>query len=190
MNKNTKGTIAVGAAVLLLLGGGGTFALWNETETLGNQTVQSGELSLSDVTGAWYEDAAGTTPVDVDDYAFVPESKLYYIVDADVNVKGNDLAFVITNTSPSTGGNGFTVTDTDVTITGLTTGASGDQYSDGTTDYDGGGVFVYDNATAPATTPTVEAAIEVTFDADDLDNQNVTSALNNLSLTIQQVIKN
>ena len=56
MNRNAKGAIAVGAATLLLLGGGGTFALWNASQQVAAGTVLSGELSLTNGTAAgWYD---------------------------------------------------------------------------------------------------------------------------------------
>jgi len=60
MNKNAKGAIAIGAAVLLLLGGGGTFALWNASIDSAAGQVVSGELSLEETAGAtsgWYKSA-------------------------------------------------------------------------------------------------------------------------------------
>jgi len=59
MNRNAKGAIAVGAATLLLLGGGGTFALWNTSSTVEAGTVESGHLTLDTAatTDQWYNAA-------------------------------------------------------------------------------------------------------------------------------------
>jgi len=66
MNRNAKGAIAVGAATLLLLGGGGTFALWNNSATVSAGTVESGHLTIdtSATTDQWYDAASFN-----DDYA-------------------------------------------------------------------------------------------------------------------------
>jgi alternate signal-mediated exported protein len=64
MNKSTKGAIAAAGAGVLLLGGAGTLAFWNDTDTLNGGTLTAGTLDLSDVTcGAnWLE---GGNPVAV-----------------------------------------------------------------------------------------------------------------------------
>ena len=46
MNKLLKGSIAGAAGIALLLGGAGTFALWNDTAAASGGTVQSGNLSV------------------------------------------------------------------------------------------------------------------------------------------------
>jgi len=47
MNKLLKGAVAGAAGVALLLGGAGTFALWNSTETVNVGSVASGTLSIA-----------------------------------------------------------------------------------------------------------------------------------------------
>lgn len=55
MNKNGKAAIAVGAAILLLLGGGGTLAVWNSTANVSGGTVYAGTLKISGTPeGKWY----------------------------------------------------------------------------------------------------------------------------------------
>ncbi|HWK21120.1 MAG TPA: alternate-type signal peptide domain-containing protein [Microbacteriaceae bacterium] len=67
MNRNAKGAIAVGAATLLLLGGGGTFALWNASQEVAAGTVISGELSLvQGVEDGWYDFASYAADYDAD----------------------------------------------------------------------------------------------------------------------------
>ncbi|MFT3798142.1 alternate-type signal peptide domain-containing protein [Microbacterium sp.] len=46
MNKITKGTIAAGAAVLLLLGAGGSLAYWNDEADIAGHSIQTGVLQL------------------------------------------------------------------------------------------------------------------------------------------------
>ncbi|WP_170163253.1 alternate-type signal peptide domain-containing protein [Bogoriella caseilytica] len=49
----TKGAVAIGAGVVLLLGGAGTYALWSVTETL-DGAVATGDLNLElDGAGTW-----------------------------------------------------------------------------------------------------------------------------------------
>lgn len=62
MNKLTKGAIATAAGVTLLLGGAGTFALWNDTIAGGTPgTVASGQLQFTGpgVTGSWFDANSG-----------------------------------------------------------------------------------------------------------------------------------
>ena len=46
MNSTTKGSIAAAVAALLLTGGAGTLAYWNDTEQVPGGPISSGELAL------------------------------------------------------------------------------------------------------------------------------------------------
>lgn len=46
MNKSTKGALAVGAAAVLLTGGAGTLAFWEDSADVGTTNIVSGSLSL------------------------------------------------------------------------------------------------------------------------------------------------
>jgi len=62
MNKLVKGSIAGVAGIALLLGGAGTFALWNDSVTAPAGTISSGQLRIADATtpaGAWTDISAG-----------------------------------------------------------------------------------------------------------------------------------
>ncbi|SKB09922.1 alternate-type signal peptide domain-containing protein [Aeromicrobium choanae] len=62
MKKSTKGALAAGAAAVLLLGGAGSLAYWNDTATADAGTITAGSMDLSAVTcgASWLE---GATPV-------------------------------------------------------------------------------------------------------------------------------
>lgn len=47
MNKLVKGSIAGAAGIALLLGGAGTFALWNDSVVVQSSTVQTGKLEIA-----------------------------------------------------------------------------------------------------------------------------------------------
>jgi len=100
MNKLLKGSIAGAAGIALLLGGAGTFALWNDTAAASGGTVQSGNLSVVlNGTSAWKDispDAAtttwspvvvGTTPAD----RLVPGDTVTYTQKVDVTATGKNL---------------------------------------------------------------------------------------------------
>lgn len=60
MRNSAKGVLAASAAVALLVGGGGTLAFWQDVEAFGGDTINSGSLSLGDVTcGSWMYDTEG-----------------------------------------------------------------------------------------------------------------------------------
>ena len=54
MNKIVVGSVAAAAGVVLLLGGSGTFALWNSNTTADLGAISTGSLTLnSDARGVW-----------------------------------------------------------------------------------------------------------------------------------------
>ena len=63
MDTTLKGALAAGAAAVLLIGGAGTLAYWDDSETVDGTTISSGELKLgAPVCGAWrLNDAADFT---------------------------------------------------------------------------------------------------------------------------------
>jgi alternate signal-mediated exported protein len=120
MNKLFKGAIAGAAGVALLLGGAGTFALWNHTADVGTDAViDAGHLRFGTVPdGVWYLNGSATplTHEQVEDLALVPGDILEYVVDGvpvvahGTNLKatvGFDLADVVA----VTGGDGHPLTE-------------------------------------------------------------------------------
>ncbi|CAA9365577.1 MAG: hypothetical protein AVDCRST_MAG34-2916 [uncultured Nocardioidaceae bacterium] len=68
MNNSTKGALAVGVGVALLLGGGGTLAVWSDSKPITGGAINSGHLRIvTDGTntgcGGWVLDAHESTPV-------------------------------------------------------------------------------------------------------------------------------
>src|SRR3954465_10253902 len=62
MRKTTKGAIAVGAGVALLLGGAGTMAAGQLTSTAAPGSVSSGQVDLVSNTGATAKRGTATRP--------------------------------------------------------------------------------------------------------------------------------
>ena len=60
MNKTTKGSLAAGAAAVLLLGGAGSLAYWTDAASIDGGSITSGTLTLDAGTCAgWtYSDGA------------------------------------------------------------------------------------------------------------------------------------
>ncbi|MEO6199891.1 MAG: alternate-type signal peptide domain-containing protein [Cryobacterium sp.] len=89
MNKLLKGAIAGAAGFVLLLGGAGTFALWNDTQSVTGGTIQSGELTLTGGgVGTWSNQAGAIT---IGTYKIVPGDVLTYTKDLTVTATGATL---------------------------------------------------------------------------------------------------
>ena len=71
MNKFAKGSLAAGAGVVLLLGGAGTLAYWNDSAELTGGTVNAGELTLTPVEGSgkWAPELTTWVPGDESTYS-------------------------------------------------------------------------------------------------------------------------
>lgn len=94
MNKATKGAIAAGAAGILLLGGAGTFALWEDSNAIDPASISTGELTLGVAAGEWKDVTVPLTPVPIDDIAafdIVPGDTITYTADVTVKAEGNNL---------------------------------------------------------------------------------------------------
>lgn len=68
MNKFARATIAAGAATLLLLGGAGSLAYWNDQADLKGGTINTGELSLTASDETWVPEIAAWVPGDASSY--------------------------------------------------------------------------------------------------------------------------
>ncbi|WP_241984501.1 alternate-type signal peptide domain-containing protein [Cryobacterium sp. Hb1] len=83
-----KGSIAGAAGVALLLGGAGTFALWNGDAAIAGATITAGTLTVEASEGTW-SDGAG--PIDPTEYFIVPGDTLTYATALTVNAQGDNL---------------------------------------------------------------------------------------------------
>jgi len=113
MRKTTKGAIAVGAGVALLLGGAGTMAAWSTQLGVTNQSVASGDLNLTNTgTATWlWGTATNATTCNVGTAAFVPASSkivpgdcVVYTQPIKVDAIGDNLKSTITVTGTPTFG--------------------------------------------------------------------------------------
>jgi alternate signal-mediated exported protein len=90
MNKFTKGAIATGAGIVLLLGGAGTFAYWNDSADIAAGDIESGTLSLVAGVDGW-EDQDGDTIADINDFLIVPGDELTFTGDYTIDATGDNL---------------------------------------------------------------------------------------------------
>ncbi len=121
MNKMVKGAIATGVGVVLLVGGGGTLATWNQAQSASMGSVVSGDLNLEVNTatnsGKW-TNAAGTV-VDVKAYRVVPGDTLTYTQDLKMTLTGDLMAAKLSLTGAGAN-TGFTPASVVVSATALT----------------------------------------------------------------------
>lgn len=119
MHKPLKGAIALGAAGLLLLGGAGTYALWNDTVDLAGGEVSSGQLRFTGTTtGAWADASGPGAPVAIPDitaFLLVPGDVLTYSLSTTLRAQGDNLEATLA--ADPTSVTGPTPLLTDVTVT-------------------------------------------------------------------------
>ncbi|MER2133583.1 MAG: alternate-type signal peptide domain-containing protein [Arthrobacter sp.] len=105
MNKMAKGALATGVGVALLLGGGGTLAVWNQSVSANAGTIAAGDLNLQTEKGVWTSNISGQVG-NIANYKIVPGEKLTYTQNVDVTLAGNNIAANLTVTGA--GANGAT----------------------------------------------------------------------------------
>ncbi|ALO67767.1 hypothetical protein AS189_16390 [Arthrobacter alpinus] len=180
MKKVTKAAVAAGAAGVLLLGGAGSFALWNDTKTVDAGTVNTGHLTLdASAPGAWADISA-----DAENALFVPTT--------DKIVPGDTVTFTQTVTIDADGKNlkgeltvgtlaavPAALTD-QVTVTVAPTAAAGVTVDGSVVSFDAPGIF-----TVPVTITVnfLEGAAGSTPETTMVQEVN----LNALELTLDQV---
>ncbi|MCI4656334.1 alternate-type signal peptide domain-containing protein [Cryobacterium zhongshanensis] len=102
MNKLLKGSIAGAVGVALLLGGGGTLALWNNSAVAAGGSVTSGVLTIASTgAAAWKNISADAVPAaaaisDITAYKIVPGDKLELTQTVTINATGNNLTALLT----------------------------------------------------------------------------------------------
>ncbi|WP_104138083.1 alternate-type signal peptide domain-containing protein [Arthrobacter sp. ZGTC131] len=170
MNKAIKGAVAAGAAGILLLGGAGTFALWNESQNVNAGPVSTGVLDLELGSGAWSDETATSAPIsDISTFNIVPGDTLVYTTSATIHAQGDNLAGTLTIAE-----SGFTL-PTGATAVIATTEAEDDLLKVGN-------VLTF----ATAGEYTVDITLTVTFAADAQVSQNTSIDLDGMALTLQQ----
>ncbi len=113
MNKLVKGSIAGAAGIILLMGGAGSLAYWNDSANAGpgagSNSITAGTLTVTAVNGGtWtkgFYNAAGTVvtaPAAVGSLAavrVVPGNRLVYTQNFNLVATGDDLYFTIGSTA-------------------------------------------------------------------------------------------
>jgi alternate signal-mediated exported protein len=97
MNKLLVGAIAGAAGVALLLGGAGTFALWNDSAAVTGGTIVAGSLDVTPTVtaGSWTVNG-GTPRASLTGFKAVPGDVLAYTKTMDVTASGDNLLATLT----------------------------------------------------------------------------------------------
>ena len=178
MRRSTKGALAASAAATLLLGGAGSLAYWNSTQTINGGSIASGTLTLTQESGqtcsAWTLDAAGgPTTYDPGTTLVVPGDVITKTCDYTVTAKGAHLAAVVSMD--------------DTSITGDADLASALAASAAYT-LDGAALADGDTVTSANDGQVLSATISVTFDAatSGTTAQGMDASLGNIVVGLQQ----
>ncbi len=95
MNKFVKAGVSGAAGIALLLGGAGTFALWNDSASVGGGDVNAGTLAIdANGAGVWKNTphAKSQEPIDdITDFKAVPGDTLEFTQKLDVTAIGDNL---------------------------------------------------------------------------------------------------
>jgi alternate signal-mediated exported protein len=176
MNRNTKGALAAGAAVVVLLGGAGSFALWRDDATNSPGNLSTGQLKLTaEGTSAWKDVSengiiGGTSVNPASDY-LVPRDTWEYTATYSALATGKNMKAQVT-VNPGTAG----ALPTGVTITPTAT-------VDGNAATSGTAVTI-----TPGTPKTVVVKVKVDFaDVTGTTSQNAAVNVSNMTVSLEQV---
>ena len=100
MNKLLVRAIAGAAGLTLLLGGAGTFALWNSSTSIAGGTITAGALTVVDnaAAGVW---KSGATEIILSTYKIVPGDVLTYTKKVDITATGDNMVATLAVASAS-----------------------------------------------------------------------------------------
>jgi alternate signal-mediated exported protein len=187
MNKLVKGSIAGAAGIALLLGGAGTFALWNDSAAVTNATVSTGELSITAAAAqTWADISTKGSPAtastlnggtfDPAAHKLVPGDTITATQSVTINASGKNLLAKLTYVAGTVVIPAPLATDVTVTVnqpTGLAAGWSA--VSDGA-----GGYTITPPQSAPITaTTTFNVVLTIKY----LDQPNATQLKTGQNLT-------
>jgi len=187
MNKLVKGSIAGAVGVALLLGGGSTFALWNDAAGVAGGTVSSGTLDIVSTGNASWTDVSpelltanptGVPITTIGSYKIVPGDVLELKQQVTIKATGTNLLGELTYDAASVDIDAALLpyVDFDFEATAATTPVGDASVTAGATN-----VYTIDPSATGGTT-VVNVVITVTFD-DATDEQNGQTISNGIDLT-------
>jgi len=183
MNKLLKGSVAGAAGVALLLGGAGSFALWNSTQELNVGSVASGTLSISAVadTAVWTDVSTGTAAViNIADFKIAPGDTIKLTQDVEIDAVGDNLLATLSYDADSlvadSDADKALLADLDISLEATTLATNIVRIP--TTD-----TFA---VTPAASTSTATLTVTIVFPADEETGKDGTVNLSNLAFKLQQ----
>jgi alternate signal-mediated exported protein len=196
MNKITKGAIATAAGIALLLGGAGTFALWNGNVAVAGGTLSTGTLTIASVgSPTWADASSGTVtavPAGATSVVAVPGdvytmTQQVTIGETGKNIKAN---LVVSGAAfESTGVFNAAANSTTVTTVNAVAQPSGSTLTNATATLGAANNWVVTPGTAPTTTFNVVTTITFNSTVSGTTAQGLTGAvdLSKLAYTLTQV---
>lgn len=177
MNKLAKGALATGLGTALLLGGGATLALWNDSANVGaSQDINTGVLTLDTAGGSW-----SASPE-----LWVPGDSFSYTTDVSIVAQGDNLSSELSIDPMS-------LTGTPALLAALDTTMTVDNVAGGSLDPVAGRDNVFEVSPTVATSGApVTATVTITVDfpagsVSDLVAQGAEAHLEDLGLLLNQV---
>lgn len=146
MNKVTKGALAIGLGVALLVGGGGTLAVWNADAAAHAGIITTGDLKITATDGIWKNALNEKVTLDGDDaYRVVPGDRLTFTQTVTVKLEGKNMKAKLTTRQPSNTNQSLNVSAVTLTKEGvpftdteLDPSDSGEYIATATVDFPGG----------------------------------------------------
>jgi alternate signal-mediated exported protein len=188
MNKLVTGAVAGAAGIALLLGGAGTFALWNASTEVNASSVASGTLSLTQSSaGSWTDVTNGRstalTTAQVAAYKVVPGSKLQFTQPITIVASGTDLRADLTYDATSVTGSLKPYVTNALTVS---TAAGSSTLPSGVTAGSTAGSYVVAPVAAGSTSAVVTFVVELPSTVTDAASQGGTLDLSKLTFTLKQ----
>lgn len=114
-----KGAVAAAAGIAVLLGGAGTFAMWNASSAIGTADATTGHLTATfDEDGvAWVDANNANKSVDIETFRLVPGDELVGTTTITVDAVGDNIA-VAASAAETDGGTLPAGVSADVTLSG------------------------------------------------------------------------
>ncbi|WP_435738437.1 alternate-type signal peptide domain-containing protein [Cellulosimicrobium sp. PMB13] len=164
-----KGSVAAAAGIAVLLGGAGTFALWNANGAIGTTGTETGSLTAEFGDSTTWEDvtAGAANPIsDITDFRMVPGDTVVGTTTVDVTATGENLLVDATLDSEAAGlPEGVTatvvLTDGGTEVTSLRGSNAGETYN-------------------------LSAAVTLTFDASTPGSMTEAVDLSKVTIDLQQ----
>jgi alternate signal-mediated exported protein len=178
MNKLFTGLVAGAAGLVLIVGGAGSLALWNDAAQVDAGSVDSGVMTIAAQDGAWSPDIA----------LWVPGDSATYTANVTIDLAGDNLSTELAVDADSIVGVGgddlLNALDIQLGVGAITGG--GTATSTGTPNV----YTVVSDTPAAATTLTIPVTVTVDFPADSVTDtvaQNQSVDLSGLSFTLTQL---